>query len=94
MTFVFNCLAVLPTMLIMLILFDIFYMCMSNIVYPVLLPFAFCNNLGKRLLDNYEDFQNVLLSKVTGLSQMEAQGFRSQRTILQLQLESVPQIFF
>ena len=72
---------ILPTMLVMLIVFDVVYMCISVVVYPVLLPFSFCS-IGITLLEKYEDSQNYVLSKLFGLSCMEVQGFRSQRTIL------------
>ena len=64
---VFNCFLILPTMLIFLIVFDIIYMCISVIVYPILLPFAF-SDIGSRMLDQYEDSQNIVLYKLFGLS--------------------------
>ena len=76
MSFVFSLICILPTMLIMLIIFDLVYMCISVVVYPILLPFSFCK-IGIVLLDKYEDSQNYVLNKLFGLSCMEVQGFRS-----------------
>jgi hypothetical protein len=61
---------ILPTMLVFLIAIDIVYMCVSVIVYPILLPFSLFP-IGLLMLDKYEDGQNSLLSKLLGLSQME-----------------------
>ena len=41
-----NYLIILPTMLLILIFIDIFYMCLSVVVYPLLLPFTTCKNIG------------------------------------------------
>ena len=76
MGLIFSLICILPTMLVLLIIFDLLYMCMSVVVYPLLLPFAFCK-LGEALLEKYEDSQNVMLNKLFGLTQMEVQGFRS-----------------
>ena len=74
--FIGSSLLILPSMLIFLILIDVVYMCMSVIVYPILLPFSFFP-IGQRMLDSYEEGQNWVLSRTLGLSHMEIQGFRS-----------------
>ena len=52
-----NYVIILPSMLLMLIAIDIFYMCLSVIVYPILLPFTFFKT-GEKLLELYEHSQN------------------------------------
>ena len=71
-----NYLIILPTMLVMLIIIDIFYMCLSVVVYPILLPLTPCD-IGHKMLESYEDSQNIVLYKLFGLSHMEICGFRS-----------------
>ena len=71
-----SCILILPSMLVFLIAVDVFYMCISVIVYPILFPFSF-GPLGLKMLNKYEDCQNYVLYKLLGLSQMEIQGFRS-----------------
>lgn len=46
------------------------------------------------MLERFERAENAVFKKLFDMSHMEIEGFRSQRTILQFQLESVPQIFF
>lgn len=80
---------ILPSMLCMLIMFDIIYMIYSVITLPILLIFAL-TCCGSVLNDFYEDKMNKLFTYLFGMSMMDFKGFRCQRTILQLHLESIP----
>lgn len=68
--FIVSVILILPSMLVFLILIDVFYMLISCIVYPILFPMTFFD-IGQEMLDKYENCQNSMLNKLLGLSQME-----------------------
>lgn len=76
-------------MLVILVLLDISIMCVEVVVYTLLVPFSYLS-ICQKVLDIYVHFQSWLLKNLFGLSHMEIEGFRSQRTIQQFQLESIP----
>jgi len=79
---IMNFLIILPSMLLFLILIDITYIVVQVLVLPVLLPLSIFKK-GEYLVQKFESFKNAVFYKVFGLSHMEIEGFRSQRTILQ-----------
>ena len=81
---------VLPTMLAVLIVFDIFYMTLSIICLPILILLYLVCKFDR--IQQFEEMISVIAQKLFNMSYMDVQGFRLQRTILQVQLESIPQI--
>ena len=69
-------LVILPTLIPLLVLLDIFFMAFSVLAYTTLLPCSFFR-FGERLFDIFEAVENGVFFKLLGLSQMEVQGFRS-----------------
>jgi hypothetical protein len=81
---------VLPTMLLILITFDFLYMSLSITCLPILIILKVICKLD--WLQQFEELVNKGARKLFNMTYMDVQGFRLQRTILQVQLESVPQI--
>lgn len=80
---------ILPTMLFLLFIIDLFFMGISAVVYPFLTIIIF-TPIGRHAFDKYDEFMNKLFQQIFGMSVMDIKGFRCQRTILQLHLESIP----
>lgn len=91
--YVSSIISILPTMLLMLIVIDLFYMVVSTITLPILI-LSTMFPCGRDIYMFWERNWNRFLQGLFGMSYMDVKGFRCQRTILQLQLESIPQIFF
>ena len=83
---------ILPTMLILLIISDLLQTLLTTLVMPIFL-ISSCMKKENRV-EIFEDFIDMAWHNLVGMNYMDVRGFRSQRTILQLQLESIPQIFF
>lgn len=81
-------------MLAILIVIDICYMFATTIVLPTLILLTMMTRQRVNLIQPFEDCMDHILQKVLTMSYMDVKGFRSQRTLLQLQLESLPQIVF
>lgn len=79
---------IFPTGLVFLICYDVLYSVANFLVMPFLILFSAC--LGKNWIQPFERFLDTVMYQITGMNYMDIKGFRSQRTILQLQLESVP----
>ena len=91
--FVKNLFMILPTILLYIITLDIAFMFLNLLMYPVmfvLMIFPF----RKKMYICYEEFWDQMFKSMFAMSVMDARGFKCQRTILQLHLESIPQIFF
>ena len=83
---------IMPTMLILLILLDIFLMVLSTVMLILIFPFIWIPWLdcGRKVFKFYEKSENAIFKFLFGMSAMDVKGFRCQRTILQLWLESIP----
>lgn len=79
-------------MLILLIISDLLQTLLTTLVMPIFL-ISSCMKKENRV-EIFEDFIDMAWHNLVGMNYMDVRGFRSQRTILQLQLESIPQIFF
>lgn len=53
-------LSILPTMLVILIILDVFFMVLACSTLPFLILFTFIPTVGRRLFDCYEHFENNL----------------------------------
>lgn len=58
----------------------------------LLLDVVTCRKLT--LYNKFDKLVDIISEKLLNMSQIDVQGFRRQRTILQIQFETVPQIFF
>jgi len=79
---------IFPTGLMFLICYDILYSLANFLVMPFLILISGC--LGKNWIQPFERLLDTVMYQTTGMNYMDIKGFRSQRTILQLQLESIP----
>lgn len=90
-------LVILPTVLLFLILVDVIFMAVSVFCLFILLIVWSIFKLRKaskerseKYLHLFEDKMNDTLQMLFSMSKMDVQGFRRQKTLLQLQLESIP----
>lgn len=81
---------IFPSGLMFLIVYDILYSLANFLCMPALIILSGCR--GKNWIQPFENFLDIVMYQITGMNYMDIKGFRSQRTILQLQLESLPQI--
>ena len=85
---------ILPTMLVILIVIDLIYMLFSLFTKPFLFLIKMITCCKVDYLKKYSDSADTFFQNYFNMCYMDIQGFRTQRTILQLQLESIPQIIF
>jgi len=81
---------ILPTMMTILFVIDLVYMLISLFSKLVLFLIKILTLNRFDLLSNYDDAADKTFQKWLNMCYMDIQGFRTQRTILQLQLESIP----
>ena len=84
---------ILPTFLAYLILLDTVYMFLCTFCY-CLLMIGMIFPCRKFMHYCFENSRHKTFEYLFGMSLMDINGFKCQRTILQLHLESIPQIFF
>lgn len=90
-------LMILPSMLVLMAIIDVIFMGINLIVtVGMLLLFVILRPCKKEraAYERYEYWHNRFFTLLFGMSIMDVRGFKCQRTILQLQLESFPQILF
>jgi len=76
-------------MLVLLMFLDFVYMAL-NLVLLIIKMFSYCICIDSSPLKTYEAIFDNMFHKHIGLCHNDVEGFRKQRTILQLQLESIP----
>lgn len=91
--YIFALFLILPTVLLALIIFDLIFMIINFIVYASMFVLLM-TPMRRRFHEWHEDLLNKMYKGLVGMTAMDVQGFKSQRTILQLHLESLPQIAF
>ena len=89
-------LALLPTMIAFIMIIDAIYMIMIFVAVTIILPVNMFsgNSTGYKWITKFQDNLNSIFQRFFRMSLMDIIGFRIQRTLLQLKLESFPQIFF
>ena len=93
MTYCILLITILPSMLVLLMFLDFVYMAL-NLVLLIIKMFSYCICIDSSPLKTYEAIFDNMFHKHIGLCHNDVEGFRKQRTILQLQLESIPQIVY
>jgi len=81
---------ILPTMLSILVIVDILHMLLNLGIRTILLLIKIFTCGKINLLIGYDERFEAGIKKLLNMSYMDIEGFRTQKTILQLQLESIP----
>ena len=71
----------LPTMLVYMVTLDIFVMLTNLVIYPILFLFML-TPWRRKVYEMNEKIQNKVFSFLIGMTSMDVDGFKCQRTIL------------